>query len=469
MDRRLAMNGVELIRQHAKKTNAVQETAAMQEADAKRELDASAVAALTELLQATMVSDDLSDRDYNDIFGEHESIDFGLEAIEILAAHDVVDSVAKIAVFVDYLFTHFEADDLHDAIIDAVAMFGTDGILSVLNQAISKESNETARCVLLEAVKKWGEEQDKVPESVQQMIGKGLKESDKLPVLVNSHLMLLVIDWKLKGFGELLERAFSSNRIDCGMAGDWDAVRQMLGVEGLGLPMPERPYNSMIEFRKKVGVGVFSTKPLFLQGEIEEDAVGDYLENAMVAFSESDEGQQLQDADHRIGYAYQFLEFGVTYLTATVDSMTVSDAREILLDVFPRKCSMKAEHSEEVIDELCAFWHFVDRIYKLEFAKEIEQEISRLAGKFRQAMSDPANFGMAKSLFMSGEAAGFDMTNQVEMLKFAALHNARMAASQSAASENHSSSIRVDQPSSESVAGMSLKKRKQLLAKKNRK
>lgn len=47
-------------------------------------------------------------------------------------------------------------------------------------------------------------------------------------------------------------------------------------------------------------------------------------------------------------------------------------------------------------------------------------------------LSDPSNFGMAKSLFMAGEKAGFDMTDEDDLNRFIIAYNASLLA-QSAA------------------------------------
>jgi hypothetical protein len=57
----------------------------------------------------------------------------------------------------------------------------------------------------------------------------------------------------------------------------------------------------------------------------------------------------------------------------------------------------------------------------LRFLHEIEPD-------FKEIMNDPARFGMAKSFFMMGQAAGFDMTKEEEMNAFMHLYNASLMA-----------------------------------------
>lgn len=434
------------------------------------EIDSQAIAALTALLTSAVACDEMDDDTCDELFGSDDPIDLAVAAIEMLANHNAVDAIDGIIAFADCQFTHSDFDDsLLDTLPKALSSFSISGIALLLEHAVLRSHDETTRCILIEAVKQWGQNQQEERCSLESMISQGLNNARANPIRVNTDLMMLVIHWKLKGFGESIERAFSIDRIDCGMAGEWSEIRRQLHVEGMGLPMPERPYNSMEDLRKKAGVGVFSNKPLVMHGEIEEAAAEEYLDNALDAFRGSDEGQQLQSKGQRIGYLYNFLDLGLTYLGVSVDSMTVASAREILLELFPRKMSMDPRDCKKVIDELCAFWGFVDRVHQLESAKQIENAIRSMLAEFRREMSNTDNFGMAKSLITAGVSAGFDMTSQDDIQKFIQLYNTSVVAQREASSGNGSSFSRVEYPSPSEPPKMSLKQRKKLLAKKKRK
>jgi hypothetical protein len=51
---------------------------------------------------------------------------------------------------------------------------------------------------------------------------------------------------------EAIEHAFAADLVDVGMTGSWEDVRDSLGVEGLGLKMPEAPYDSLGTLRASV-------------------------------------------------------------------------------------------------------------------------------------------------------------------------------------------------------------------------
>ncbi len=120
------------------------------------------------------------------------------------------------------------------------------------------------------------------------------------------------------------------------MVGNWEAVRRELGVEGLGLPMPTKPIDSMRDFRLKMGIGAFSNVPLFGDGELDEAACHAYLTNVRQAFQKF--ARDADSTDSACGGAVStFLDVGLNYLGVHAEIMTVEDAREILLELFPRK------------------------------------------------------------------------------------------------------------------------------------
>ena len=235
--------------------------------------------------------------------------------------------------------------------------------------------------------------------------------------------MALAIDWKLVEAAEAIERAFALNKIDCGYTGDWEDVRKELCVKGLGLPMPPKPFNSVDDFRRKIGIGCFSEQALLNMGEFDDDAVEKYLERACREFAVSREGMEILGEHGQASNVHMFLDIAINLCAVTVDTMTVEDVREILLQIFPRKVSMEAEFCEEVVAEIGAFWRFVDRVYDVEHANEIANSVIGLTSRFRDAMSDSSNFGMAKSMFMMGDQAGFDMMSQEGRNEFMVAYN----------------------------------------------
>ncbi len=176
-----------------------------------------------------------------------------------------------------------------------------------------------------------------------------------------------------------------------------------------------------------MGFGIFSNKRLMVDGEPDEEALQEYYENAIEQFAASDEGKEVVERFGSVGWVVTFLEYAASYLGETVDTMTSREADEVVFDIIPRKVSTEAESAEEIIFELRKFWEFVDRVHNLPAAKEIGKLFENKAvRKLHSELSNPANFGMAKSMFMSGKRVGFDMTTQEGMDGFMMFHNTNL-------------------------------------------
>jgi hypothetical protein len=99
--------------------------------------------------------------------------------------------------------------------------------------------------------------------------------------------------------------------------------------------------------------------------------------------------------------------------------MTVSDARTVVMELFPRKISLHSpEQADDAIPELTAFWSYLKREFHLPLADAILEFLREVEPDFPALMNDPSNFGMAKSFFTMGQAAGYDMTSEDGMYAF---------------------------------------------------
>ena len=109
----------------------------------------------------------------------------------------------------------------------------------------------------------------------------------------NTTLLVELVNLHAAQAAEPIERAFARNLLDVGMMGNWEDVRRQLGVEGLGLAMPETPHNSFEGLHGQLGYGIFSDRPIFLSGDIDDEAAEAYYECAFEMFSSSSEAQQV--------------------------------------------------------------------------------------------------------------------------------------------------------------------------------
>ena len=81
------------------------------------------------------------------------------------------------------------------------------------------------------------------------------------------------------------------------------------------------------------------------------------------------------------------------------------------------------------------FWKYLDRVYKLPNAKAIVDwlETDGRVAQLKSDLSDPSNFGMAKSIVMLGKNAGFDMTSETEVAEFLSAYNRSLSSLQTSA------------------------------------
>ncbi len=240
--------------------------------------------------------------------------------------------------------------------------------------------------------------------------------------------------------------------------------------------MPKEPHHSMDDLVIAVGIGCFSKKPLFFNGELHEKNAETYLQNATRAFANSVEGKSVLENDEEPWMVYRFLELALDYLGVTVESMSLADVEELILDVFPRKVSSEAKKCNGMIVQLAAFWRFVDRVYDVKLASKIAARLEKLKGQFRDAMTDSSNFGLAKSMVMAGNAAGFDMTTQEGLNDFMVAYNSGITKQNQQRTDSPQTlqpptraPMQTPPPSVNSVTGMSRKQRKKLLGKKKKK
>jgi hypothetical protein len=159
-----------------------------------------------------------------------------------------------------------------------------------------------------------------------------------------------------------------------------------------------------------------------------------YISELIEQFLQSPEGQAYlqasgEDEDFVGDWIGNFILFGYAYLQRTLSKMRQVDAENILLDLFPSHLTvLNPRVLDTVIPELTAFWQFLQRQYKPRNSQKILVFLETIAPRFQQAMTDPSNFGMAKSFMLAGEEAGFDMTTQEGVEAFQQQYNQQIQA-----------------------------------------
>ena len=164
------------------------------------------------------------------------------------------------------------------------------------------------------------------------------------------------------------------------------------------------------------------------ESEETEAALDAFQEALLERFAQSPEGQERLQADPELGFwAAQLIYYGYQYEGATIPQMTVGHVRTVVTDLLPRKITLQSpEQADDAIPELVAFWKYLGREFRLPHADAILKFLREVESSFPGTMNDPSNFGMAKSLFAMGGAAGFDMTTQEGLDAFMLAYNASL-------------------------------------------
>src|SRR5713226_2618951 len=164
-------------------------------------------------------------------------------------------------------------------------------------------------------------------------------------------------------------------------------------------------------------------------GEPDEKKAAEYQKQLFTLFVESPEGQALIDEGIEPGWTDMMMEYGFGYIGVTPPEMSPDDLREVLFDLFPRKVSAEAEEAPNIIRELQAFWKFLQREFQLENAAACLKVLDdKAVRQLKKEMSNPANFGMAKSFVMMGMTRGFDMASEEGINEWMVSYNAELTA-----------------------------------------
>lgn len=160
---------------------------------------------------------------------------------------------------------------------------------------------------------------------------------------------------------------------------------------------------------------------------LEEKAVR-YEEVLMDQFAASPEGQAIKERGTELGWAGAMIHYAISSLGVTPPVMTPSDLEAVIFDLFPRKVITEKGDGVEIIQELEAFWHFLQRAYQLPQARQMLAHLTpQAARRLERALQEPANFGMAKSFALMGKEAGFDMESPEGMQAWVQTYNTTVA------------------------------------------
>ncbi len=166
---------------------------------------------------------------------------------------------------------------------------------------------------------------------------------------------------------------------------------------------------------------------------VEEKAVR-YEHALMEQFAASPEGQAIKEKGTELGWAGAMIHYAIAYPGVTPPMMTSSDLEEVVFGLFPRKVIAEKGDAAEIIQELRAFWQFLQRVYQLPQARLMLARLTpQAARRLERELQEPANFGTAKSFVLMGKEAGFDMESPEGMRAWVEAYNATVAPTMAAA------------------------------------
>lgn len=364
-----------------------------------------------------------------------ESHDFGLDAglenvdlLPVTAWRTLADLKSSKSVE-PLIYMICELDEYDDWMCEELPyVFGKIGkpaFAALVRLANDAEKQQFVRAIAAGALHRLAEYHPDSRDEIVACLTEMMRNAGESEVEFNTEVMVALVELRAAEAAEVIEQAFANNRVDEGMIGDWEMVRRELGVQGQGLEMPKHPHNCIERFRTRMGIGVFSDQPVFDVDGCIPDAEQSYYERAWDLFSKSDEANQVVDRFGNLGWFQMFLEFGISYRGEIVDGMTLASVMDWVLEYVPRKVSTEPEQAASIVLELTKFWEYVDRVFELPASKSIIEWLKSdgLVAQLEAELSDPANFGMAKSMFMAGKAAGYDMTSEQGMAEYIAAYN----------------------------------------------
>ncbi len=143
--------------------------------------------------------------------------------------------------------------------------------------------------------------------------------------------------------------------------------------------------------------------------ELDEERRAELEEELVRRFAGSPEAKGLGV----VHWCRTVMDLAANHLGVTIASVGAPELREVLFELLPRKVMVDASAAGEIVAECQAFFEFLKRELPVREADACLRVLGAAAAKkLEAALSDPRNFGMAKSMMMAGAEAGFDMSSK---------------------------------------------------------
>lgn len=173
----------------------------------------------------------------------------------------------------------------------------------------------------------------------------------------------------------------------------------------VGIPHPGAP----IELGPEAGILGDLLALTTHDDEIDHDERRALEEQLIDQFRSSPEGQGLGET-----FACTIImDLLATHFGQTVATSDYRHLREALFEIVPRRVGIVASEERPMIEQLRAFYQFLEREYELPQAGRCLRELQEDAvARLEQALLDPGFFNMDESIFVAGAEAGIDLESQ---------------------------------------------------------
>jgi hypothetical protein len=163
-------------------------------------------------------------------------------------------------------------------------------------------------------------------------------------------------------------------------------------------------------------------------GDLDEEAAHAYERDLARLFEQSPEGMALAAEGVELGFAGTIVHYLVGYESVSVPDMTAAQFETVLFEVIPRKVTVEPDEARGLVLEARGFCAYLHRAHGLANAAECLAAIKSdgAIDRLREALSDPRNWGMAKSLVMQGKESGFDVSSKAGLEEWFAAYNASL-------------------------------------------
>ncbi len=166
------------------------------------------------------------------------------------------------------------------------------------------------------------------------------------------------------------------------------------------------PYDDTGRYRPPYDVLGRLTELASAGEDVDPDEETELEEELVRRFAESPEGAALTHVDD----CHYVIDLAASFMGASVATLQAAELRELLFEILPAKVTIAAAEARAIIETNRAFYAFLKREFGLPQADACLRVLGGDAvEKLEAALSDPRNFGTAKSVVQAGRAAGFDV------------------------------------------------------------